>query len=48
MYKYSTRLKRYRYNIGLLPNGKVALHFLDHLGALGLSVGRISKYGSTL
>jgi len=48
MYKYSTRLKRYRYNIGLLPNGEVALHFLDHLGALGLSVGRISKYGSHL
>jgi integrase len=48
LYKYGTRLKRYRYNIGLLPNGEVALRFLDHLGALGLSVGRISKYGSHL
>jgi integrase len=48
LYKYGTRLKRYRYNIGLLTNGKIALHFLDHLGALGLSVARISKYGSHL
>jgi site-specific recombinase XerD len=31
-----------------MPNGHIGLHFLDHLSALGLSVGRVSKYGSHL
>ncbi len=48
IYNYDQRLIGYRRNIEVLHNGKVTLRFLDHLGALGLSVARVSKYASHL
>jgi hypothetical protein len=45
IYDYEERLKRYRRIIaGFGANGETALRFLDHLGSLGLTVARISKY----
>ncbi|RLE62392.1 MAG: hypothetical protein DRJ47_10770 [Thermoprotei archaeon] len=43
IYNYSRRLERFRRNISKHKYGSVALRFLDHLGALGLSRGRITK-----
>jgi len=46
LYKYRERIARYRRVIKKLRNGGLALKFLDHLDALGLSDARISKYAS--
>ena len=46
LYKYRERIARYRRIIKNLRNGDLALKFLDHLGVLGLSDARISKYAS--
>ena len=43
IHDYAQRIKRNRHNIKQLPNGTIGLQFLDHLSALGLSLGRISK-----
>ena len=48
IHDYAQRIKRNRYNIQQLPNGQLGLQFLDHLNALGLSLGRISKCNSHL
>jgi site-specific recombinase XerD len=48
VHNYQQRLDRSRYNIAQLPNGETSLQFLDHLSALGLSVGRVSKYAAHL
>ncbi|RLG94795.1 hypothetical protein DRO37_04480 [Candidatus Bathyarchaeota archaeon] len=48
IYDYDERLERYRRIIKGLRNGGLALKFLDHLAALGLSVARASKYASHL
>ncbi|MCD6464988.1 tyrosine-type recombinase/integrase [Candidatus Bathyarchaeota archaeon] len=45
---YSERLERFKRNILKLKYGRLALKFLDHLGALGLSQGRIVKYAEHL
>jgi len=45
---YSERLKRFKRNISKLKYGSLALKFLDHLAALGLSQGRIVKYAELL
>ena len=47
-YDYDERLEWYRRIIKELKNAKLALKFLDHLSALGLSVARVSKYASHL
>jgi integrase len=46
IYDYEQRLVRYRRSIKTLKNGELALKFLDHLGALGLSTARVAKYAS--
>ncbi|MCS7114108.1 MAG: tyrosine-type recombinase/integrase [Nitrososphaerota archaeon] len=48
IYDYEGRLRRYRRLIAGLRNGGVALSFLDHLCALGLSLARVSKVASHL
>ena len=48
VHNYQQRLNRSRHNIAQLPNGQTSLQFLDHLSALGLSAGRVSKYASHL
>ena len=48
IHNYSRRLERFRRNISRHKYGSVALRFLDHLGALGLSKGRITKYAEHL
>jgi hypothetical protein len=48
IHDYEKRFERFKYNIKLLPNSKISLQFLDHLGALGLSVGSLVKYASHL
>ncbi|MEM3688200.1 tyrosine-type recombinase/integrase [Saccharolobus sp.] len=48
IYDYEGRLRRYRRLIAGLRNGDVALRFLDHLSALGLSMARVSKIASHL
>ena len=48
IYDYDERLERYKRIIKGLRNGGLALKFLDHLAALGLSVARVSKYASHL
>ena len=48
IHDYSGRLKRYKSNISKMRYGSLALKFLDHLGALGLSQGRIVKYAELL
>lgn len=48
LHGYAKRLRRARYVIKQLPNGEITLRFLDHLGALGLSVARVAKYSSHL
>jgi hypothetical protein len=46
VHNYQQRLARSRHNIAPLPNGAISLQFLDHMGALNLSVGRVSKYAA--
>jgi hypothetical protein len=47
IYDYEERLERYRRIIARFgANGETALRFLDHLGSLGLTTARISKYAS--
>ncbi|MDR0493307.1 MAG: tyrosine-type recombinase/integrase, partial [Nitrososphaerota archaeon] len=46
IHDYAQRIKRNRHNIQQLPNSTIGLQFLDHLNALGLSLGRISKCSS--
>ncbi|MEM2778301.1 MAG: site-specific integrase [Candidatus Jordarchaeales archaeon] len=48
IYDYDERLERYRRLIAKLPNGQLALRFLDHLGSLGLSLAALSNYASHL
>jgi len=48
IHDYSDRLERFKSNISKLRYGRLALKFLDHLGALGLSQGRIVKYAEHL
>ena len=48
IYDYEERLQRYKRIIKGLRNGGLALRFLDHMAALGLSVARVSKYASHL
>jgi len=48
IYDYEKRLERYKRIIKGLRNGGLALKFLDHLSALGLSIARVSKYASHL
>ncbi|MCL2173610.1 MAG: site-specific integrase [Candidatus Bathyarchaeota archaeon] len=46
IHDYEQRLVRHRRNIKLLQNGQTALHFIDHLSALGLSLARVTKYSA--
>lgn len=48
IYDYEGRLRRCRRIIAGLRNGELALRFLDHLGALGLSLARVSKIAGHL
>ena len=48
IHDYAQRLVRCKRVISGLRNGETALRFLDHLGALGLSVGRVAKYSGHL
>ena len=48
IHDYSDRLERFKRNISKMRNGRLALKFLNHLGALGLSQGRIVKYAEHL
>jgi hypothetical protein len=48
IHDYDQRLIRDRRSLKQLPNGEVAIRFLDHLSALGLSLARVSKYASHL
>ncbi len=48
IHDYEQRLARARRNLKPMRNGEVALRFLDHLGTLGLSVGRVTKYAGHL
>ncbi|MCL2477619.1 tyrosine-type recombinase/integrase [Candidatus Bathycorpusculum sp.] len=48
IHDYEQHLKRSRYNLKAMLNGGVALQFLDHLLALGLSLARVSKYANHL
>ncbi|MDR1992851.1 MAG: site-specific integrase [Nitrososphaerota archaeon] len=48
IHNYEKSFERFKYNIKQLPNSQISLQFLDHLGALGLSVGRLVKYASYL
>ena len=45
---YSDRPERFKSNISKLRHGRLALKFLDHMGALGLSQGRVVKYADHL
>jgi hypothetical protein len=48
IHDYDQRLVRARHSLKLLPNGEVTIRFLDHLGALGLSIARVTKYAAHL
>ena len=48
IHDYEQRLIRHQRNIRQLPNGEIALQFLNHLNALGLSIARITKYATHL
>jgi site-specific recombinase XerD len=48
VHDYEKNLKRSKRAIQKLPNADVALRFLDHMSALGLSAGRVSKYAAKL
>jgi site-specific recombinase XerD len=44
IHNYEQYLTRHKRNIKQLPNGEIALQFLNHLNALGLSTARVTKY----
>jgi len=46
IHDYDQRLIRARRSLKQLPNGEVAIRFLDHLSALGLSLARVTKYAT--
>jgi integrase len=48
LYNYPRRLERAKQRVSELRNSDLALSFLDHLEALGLSVGRVAKYANHL
>jgi len=48
IHDYSDRPERFKNNTSKLRHGRLALKFLDHMGALGLSQGRIVKYADHL
>ena len=48
IHDYQQSLKKSRHNIKMLQNGETAIRFLDHLGALGLTVARVTKYACHL
>ncbi|MCL1969966.1 MAG: hypothetical protein FWF66_00625 [Candidatus Bathyarchaeota archaeon] len=48
IHDYEIRLFRFRRNLKKVHNGEVALRLLDHLGTLGLSLGRVTKYAGHL
>jgi hypothetical protein len=48
LYNYPRRLERVKQRVAMLRNSGLALSFLDHLEALGLSVGRVAKYANHL
>jgi len=48
IHDYTGRLERCKRTVSKLRNGDLALRFLSYLGALGLSVARISKYAGHL
>ncbi|MBC7121282.1 MAG: hypothetical protein H5T33_06915 [Candidatus Methanosuratus sp.] len=43
---YSERLESAKRRLSKYGNRELLLGFLDHLGALGLSVGRVAKYAN--
>jgi len=48
IHDYDKSLKRSKRAIQKLPNCDVALRFLDHMSALGLSTARVAKYAAKL
>ncbi|MCS7119944.1 MAG: hypothetical protein NZ952_01900 [Candidatus Bathyarchaeota archaeon] len=48
IYDFEGRVECYRRLIAKLPNGQMAVRFLDHLGSLGLSQAALSNYASHL
>jgi len=48
IHDYAGRLKRARERLSRLENSSLLLSFIDHLSALGLSVGRVAKYANQL
>ena len=48
VYDYDGKVRSLRRVIGRLDRSSLALSFLDHLGALGLSKARIMKYACHL
>ena len=44
IHDYEQRLVRHQRNISQLPNGAIALQFLNHLNAIGLTIARVTKY----
>ena len=44
IYDYEQRLRRYKHQIEQLGNSEMALRFLNHLDAQGLTVAGLSKY----
>jgi hypothetical protein len=48
IHDYERILERNCQNIKPLRNSELSLQFLDHLSALGLSVGRVAKYATHL
>ncbi|MDR2700069.1 MAG: hypothetical protein LBC12_04580 [Nitrososphaerota archaeon] len=44
IHNYQQSLNRTQRTLKTMQNGKLALQFLDHLGALGLSLARVTKY----
>ncbi len=48
IYNYPRRLERAKERVAEFRNSGLALSFLDHLEALGLSVGRVAKYANHL
>ncbi|MEM1660013.1 MAG: hypothetical protein QXR17_02560 [Candidatus Bathyarchaeia archaeon] len=48
IHDYAGRLRRARERLSRLENSSLLLSFIDHLSALGLSVGRVAKYANQL
>lgn len=48
IHDYDKSLKRSKRTLQTLHNGEVALRFLDHMSALGLSTARVAKYATKL